>query len=120
MTYEIIYFFLDTFFFTTTFFLACLLYTSIQKRNLLNENDEFPYRQKAENCNSKRTWSKAESLYSIDKIRLDVENFNNINDIYKKGIAVMPICFGISFTNTSMNQASALVHICLLYTSRCV
>ncbi len=85
--------------------------TEIQKRNLLNENDEFPYGQKAENCNSKRTWSKAESLYSIDKIRLDVENFNNINDIYKKGIAVMPICFGISFTNTSMNQASALVHI---------
>jgi len=83
----------------------------IQKRNLLNENDEFSYGQKAENCNSKKTWSKAESLYSIDKIRLDVENFNNINDIYKKGIAVMPICFGISFTNTSMNQASALVHI---------
>jgi len=83
----------------------------IQKRNLLNENDEFSYGQKAENCNSKKTWSKAESLYSIDKIRLDVENFNNINDIYKKVIAVMPICFGISFTNTSMNQASALVHI---------
>ena len=85
--------------------------TEIQKRNLLDELDEFPYGQKAENCNSKRTWSKAESLYSIDKIRLDVENFNNINDIYKKGIAAMPICFGISFTNTSMNQASALVHI---------
>ncbi len=83
----------------------------IQKRNLLNENDEFPYGQKAENCNTKKTWEKAERLYLIDKIRLDVQYFNDTNDIYKKGIAVMPICFGISFTNTSMNQASALVHI---------
>jgi xanthine dehydrogenase large subunit len=83
----------------------------IQKRNLLNENDEFPYGQKAENCNTKRTWEKAERIYFIDKIRSDVKYFNDTNDIYKKGIAVMPICFGISFTNTSMNQASALVHI---------
>jgi xanthine dehydrogenase large subunit len=29
----------------------------------------------------------------------------------KKGIALMPICFGISFTNTLLNQASALVHV---------
>jgi len=83
----------------------------IQKRNLLNENDEFPYGQKAENCNTKRTWEKAERLYFINKIRSDVKYFNDTNDIYKKGSAVMPICFGISFTNTSMNQASALVHI---------
>jgi len=30
---------------------------------------------------------------------------------YRRGLAMMPICFGISFTNTSMNQASALVHV---------
>ncbi|MCH6573721.1 MAG: molybdopterin-dependent oxidoreductase, partial [Bacteroidetes bacterium] len=43
--------------------------------------------------------------------RNSVNEFNNNNNIYKKGIAFMPICFGISFTNTSMNQASALVHV---------
>ena len=30
---------------------------------------------------------------------------------YKKGLALMPICFGISFTNTGLNQASSLVHV---------
>jgi xanthine dehydrogenase large subunit len=30
---------------------------------------------------------------------------------HKKGMAIMPICFGISFTNTPMNHARALVHV---------
>ncbi|MEO7660573.1 MAG: molybdopterin cofactor-binding domain-containing protein, partial [Pyrinomonadaceae bacterium] len=29
----------------------------------------------------------------------------------KKGVAMMPICFGISFTKTPMNQARSLVHV---------
>ncbi len=41
----------------------------------------------------------------------DIEKFNAVNDVTKKGYAFMPICFGISFTNTLMNQASALVNI---------
>ncbi len=39
------------------------------------------------------------------------ENFNSKNYQFKKGIALMPICFGISFTNSFLNQASALVHV---------
>ena len=31
--------------------------------------------------------------------------------LYKKGLALMPVCFGISFTNIRMNQARALVHV---------
>jgi xanthine dehydrogenase large subunit len=41
----------------------------------------------------------------------EIETYNQHNLFRKKGWAVMPICFGISFTNTSMNQARALVHI---------
>ena len=41
----------------------------------------------------------------------DADKFNNENKILKKGISLMPICFGISFTKTMMNQARALVHI---------
>ena len=33
------------------------------------------------------------------------------NALLKKGLAVMPVCFGISFTKTRMNQARSLVHI---------
>src|SRR5205085_2121271 len=31
--------------------------------------------------------------------------------LFKKGLAFMPVCFGISFTKTMMNQARALVHV---------
>ncbi|HDZ58744.1 MAG TPA: xanthine dehydrogenase [Ignavibacteriales bacterium] len=85
--------------------------SEIQKKNLLNEDDQFPYGQKTENCHSGITWKNAEEKYSINTIRDEVKKFNAENNIFKKGVSFMPICFGISFTNTSMNQASALVHV---------
>src|SRR5690349_20566711 len=41
----------------------------------------------------------------------EVDDFNTSNNMYKKGMALMPICFGISFTKTLMNQARSLVHV---------
>ena len=37
--------------------------------------------------------------------------FNAVSPILKKGIAVTPVKFGISFTLTFLNQAGALVHV---------
>ncbi len=85
--------------------------SKIQRKNLLGERNEFPYGQLAEKCTARTTWKKAEQIYEIGKTSRDVKKFNRENDLYKKGLAFMPICFGISFTNTSMNQASALVHV---------
>ncbi|HEY5122437.1 MAG TPA: molybdopterin cofactor-binding domain-containing protein [Ignavibacteria bacterium] len=83
----------------------------IQEKNLLRENDEFPYGQKAENSNAERCWNEAVRKFDLNSERKKVEEFNSKNKIYKKGFALMPICFGISFTNTPMNRAGALVHI---------
>lgn len=83
----------------------------IQEKNLLRENDEFPYGQKAENCNAERCWKKAEYLFNFQEIKKNVEEYNQKNKFSKKGYALMPVCFGISFTTTFMNQAGALVHI---------
>ena len=82
----------------------------IQKQNLNRTGDEFPFGQKAVS-EAHACWHKAEELYDIDQLRREVEQFNATNTLLKKGLAFMPICFGISFTNTSMNQARALVHI---------
>jgi len=43
--------------------------------------------------------------------RLDIKKFNSINKYIKKGIAITPLKFGISFTTMHLNQAGALVHI---------
>ncbi|MGI8635013.1 MAG: molybdopterin cofactor-binding domain-containing protein, partial [Segetibacter sp.] len=82
----------------------------IQQKNLNKTGDEFPYGQKAVS-EARECWNKAESIYDIDKIRSDIATFNRTNKIYKKGLSLMPVCFGISFTNTAMNQARSLVHV---------
>ncbi|MCK9617598.1 MAG: xanthine dehydrogenase molybdopterin binding subunit [Lentimicrobiaceae bacterium] len=43
--------------------------------------------------------------------RKEVERFNAVNKYFKKGIALTPVKFGISFTTSFLNQAGALVHI---------
>jgi xanthine dehydrogenase molybdopterin-binding subunit B len=40
-----------------------------------------------------------------------VQEFNQANEFYKKGLALTPVKFGISFTTTHLNQAGALVNI---------
>lgn len=83
----------------------------IQENNLLKDGDEFHYGQIAANCVAKNCWTKANKLYDLRKLSNDVIAFNAENKLHKKGLAVMPICFGISFTKTLMNQARALVHV---------
>jgi xanthine dehydrogenase large subunit len=43
--------------------------------------------------------------------RRKIAAFNDQNDVLKKGIALTPVKFGISFTLTQLNQAGALVHL---------
>jgi xanthine dehydrogenase large subunit len=82
----------------------------IQEKNLLQSGEEFPYGQIAQS-EAPACWHKATSLYDLAVMRKETEAFNAANKFYKKGIACMPICFGISFTKTLMNQARSLVHV---------
>ncbi|UXI04494.1 xanthine dehydrogenase molybdopterin binding subunit [Photobacterium sp. TY1-4] len=43
--------------------------------------------------------------------RRDIAEFNRTSPILKKGLAITPVKFGISFTATFLNQAGALIHI---------
>ena len=45
------------------------------------------------------------------KRKAEIYNFNKKNKVLKKGIAITPVKFGISFTTTHLNQGGALVHI---------
>ena len=42
---------------------------------------------------------------------LEIKKFNEKNKFKKKGIAITPVKFGISFTTIHLNQAGALVHV---------
>ena len=83
----------------------------IQEVNLLQENDTFSYGQIAKLVEARNTWDSAKAIYNLEALEKEVQYFNVNNKSFKKGIALMPITFGISFTNTPMNHARALVHI---------
>ena len=83
----------------------------LQRKNLVRDGDLFPYGQQVLEGRAERTWDEAAALYGLEERRRRVAGFNRENRRYKKGLAVMPICFGISFTATFMNQAGALVHV---------
>ncbi len=83
----------------------------IKEINLLKDNDVFSYGQKAKKTEALKTWKSAKSIFKFNKIESDIIKFNSKNELIKKGLSVIPLCFGISFTNTVMNHARALVHI---------
>ena len=83
----------------------------LQRKNLIKEGQSFPYGQAAEFARAETTWQQADEEYDLKKMRADVDAFNAEHTDKKKGLAVMPVCFGISFTATFLNQASALLHV---------
>jgi xanthine dehydrogenase large subunit len=83
----------------------------IQRKNLLKEGDEFPYGQRVRLCQAERCWETARQSFAFEDLEREVRDFNASHTLQKKGMALMPLCFGIAFTNTTLNQASAVVHI---------
>ena len=83
----------------------------IQKVNLVVDGNELSYGQILQQTNAHASWDSSMKTYDYAAQKQRVADFNNNNSRYKKGLAVQPICFGISFTNTMMNHARALVHI---------
>jgi xanthine dehydrogenase large subunit len=56
-------------------------------------------------------FNKLEKKSNYKKRYLEIKKFNKKNKYKKKGIAITPVKFGISFTTIHLNQAGALVHI---------
>jgi xanthine dehydrogenase large subunit len=84
--------------------------SDIQKANLLQVDDEFPYGQLAES-EAVTSWEQADDAFDFARHQRGANEFNSNSKYIKKGVALMPVCFGISFTKTPMNQARSLVHV---------
>ncbi|MCK5117228.1 MAG: molybdopterin-dependent oxidoreductase [Candidatus Aegiribacteria sp.] len=83
----------------------------IQEKNLLKKGDMFPFGMQYEGNEIRRSWRKALEMYRSENDDGRIKDFNSSNVMFRKGISFMPVCFGISFTHISMNQANALVHV---------
>lgn len=75
------------------------------------ERNTTPYHQTVEEIVAPDLMAElAESADYVSR-RDQVNAFNRANPVLKRGIALTPVKFGISFTTTHLNQAGALVHV---------
>ncbi|MEM8794930.1 MAG: xanthine dehydrogenase molybdopterin binding subunit [Pseudomonadota bacterium] len=84
----------------------------IRKANFYREGrDITPYHQRVEDNIIERIVSELEETSAYQARRKAILDFNKENTVMRKGIALTPVKFGISFTATWFNQAGALVHV---------
>jgi xanthine dehydrogenase molybdopterin binding subunit len=85
----------------------------IRKINYYQEGKRAytPYGQKVENNRLEPLSKILLKSSAYKKRRIAINSFNANNEFFKKGMAITPVKFGISFTTSFLNQAGALVHI---------
>ncbi|KAK6119792.1 hypothetical protein DH2020_046461 [Rehmannia glutinosa] len=75
------------------------------------EGSVLHYGQQIEHSTLERLWNELKTSCDFLGARKEVEEFNLNNRWKKRGIAIIPTKFGISFTAKFMNQAGALVQV---------
>jgi xanthine dehydrogenase large subunit len=87
----------------------------IRKLNFYGTTDRnvTPYEQEVKDNVIHELVAELESTSEYAQRRQAITNFNQTSSILKKGLALTPVKFGISFNVVHFNQAGALVHIYL-------
>jgi xanthine dehydrogenase large subunit len=85
----------------------------VRRRNFYGTSDRnvTPYHQAVEDNIIHGLVAKLEIDSAYQERRQAIRTFNGTSQWHKRGIALTPVKFGISFTMTAYNQAGALVHI---------
>ena len=83
----------------------------VRKRNLYRNGQLTPYHQEVQDQILPRLIDELEESSDYQARRRAVLDWNAQDGIIRKGIALTPVKFGISFTNTAFNQAGALIHV---------
>ncbi|MBV1905466.1 MAG: xanthine dehydrogenase molybdopterin binding subunit [Pseudomonadales bacterium] len=86
---------------------------SIRRKNFygIKNRNITPYQQKIRDNVIWRIVSELQTTSDYQQRKQDIAEFNANSRFQKRGIALTPVKFGISFTALHLNQAGALVHI---------
>ena len=89
---------------------------AIRRLNLYAEEaghgrDRTPYDMQVEDNILPGLIAQLEKTSDYQQRRAQIAEFNAANTVIRKGIALTPVKFGISFNATHFNQAGALVHV---------
>ncbi len=77
----------------------------------IGERDVTPYQMKVEDNRLLDIVPELEKTSRYRQRREEIDRFNAGSELLKRGLALTPVKFGISFTATHLNQAGALVHV---------
>jgi xanthine dehydrogenase molybdopterin binding subunit len=77
----------------------------------IDERNITPYGETVSNCRLDVMYEKLLVSSNYVERKNAIADFNRTHEFKKRGIALTPIKFGISFTTAFLNQAGALVHI---------
>ncbi|RXN17123.1 aldehyde oxidase 1-like protein [Labeo rohita] len=83
----------------------------IREINMYKEVSLTPYKMEFDPENLVRCWNECMEKADVKQRRQAIDLFNQQNQFRKRGIAIVPVRFGIGFTDGFLNQAAALVHI---------
>ena len=85
----------------------------VRKRNFygIGRNNVTPYGMTVEDNIIERVVDDLDRSADLKAWRESVTAFNKTSPVVKKGLATMPVKFGISFNRPALNQAGALVHV---------
>lgn len=88
----------------------------VRERNFYRgtgESNTTHYGQEITDNRIARVWNETRQNANFDTRLQEIRQFNTRSTYTKRGLAITPVKFGISFTNTPMNQAGAFVLIYL-------
>ncbi len=84
----------------------------VRKLNFYGQGRSLtPYGMTVEDSILPELTERCETLSEYRRRRPEIAAFNAASPTLKRGIALTPVKFGISFTTTHLNQAGALVHL---------
>ena len=84
----------------------------LRRKNLYRSGDSTPYGQEVRHAERlEELWNQLGDRAELDRRRTEVQEFNAAAEHTKRGLAMTPVKFGISFNRTAFNQAGALVHV---------
>ncbi|KAH7560569.1 hypothetical protein JRO89_XS10G0045700 [Xanthoceras sorbifolium] len=83
----------------------------IKEINFQGEGSILHYSQQLQHCTLLPLWNELKLSCNFSKARQEADQFNVNNRWKKRGVAMVPTKFGISFTTKFMNQAGALVNV---------
>lgn len=85
----------------------------VRRRNFYGASgrDVTPYGMTVADNILEQVTADLEQSVDLAAWRQRIDAFNRDNPVLKKGLATMPVKFGISFNRPALNQAGALVHV---------